>query len=132
MNKTARGLETQELDEAAVVDYLQRNSDFFERNAPLLTKLRLPHDRGPATVSLVERQVQVLRDKNQALETQVREFVEVARGNDALSAKIHRLACRLVRARGASQLIDVLETSLRDDFGASEWLLVATRKDLSQ
>jgi len=111
---------------------LQHNPDFFERNAPLLTKLRLPHDRGPATVSLVERQVQVLREKNQSLESKVREFVEVARGNDALSAKIHRLGCGLIRARGAASIIEVLESALRDDFGASEWLLVVTRKDLSQ
>jgi uncharacterized protein YigA (DUF484 family) len=115
-----------------VVDYLQHNSDFFERNAPLLTKLRLPHDRGPATVSLVERQVQVLREKNQALENRVREFVDVARGNDALSAKIHRLACRLIRTRTAPQIIEALESALREDFGASEWLLVITRKDVPQ
>ncbi len=133
MNKqTARGLDTEMLAEAAVVDFLQHNPDFFERNAPLLTKLRLPHDRGPATVSLVERQVQVLREKNQALENKVREFVEVARGNDALSAKIHRLACRLIRARTAPQIIDALESALREDFGASEWLLVVTRKDVPQ
>ena len=133
MNKqTARGLDTEILAEAAVVDYLQQNPDFFERNAPLLTKLRLPHDRGPATVSLVERQVQVLRDKNQALENRVREFVDVARGNDVLSGKIHRLACRMIGARSAQQIIDTLENVLREDFGASEWLLVITRKDVPQ
>ncbi len=133
MNKqVARGLDAESIEESAVVDYLQSNPDFFERNAHLLTKLRLPHDRGPATVSLVERQVQVLRDKNQSLENKVREFVDVARGNDALSAKIHRLACRLIRARSATQIIEALEMGLREDFGASEWLLVITRKDVPQ
>jgi uncharacterized protein YigA (DUF484 family) len=133
MNKqTARGLDTESLAEAAVVDYLQQNPDFFEQHASLLTKLRLPHDRGPATVSLVERQVQVLRDKNQLLENKVREFVDVARSNDALSAKIHRLACRLIRARGAMQVVDALEAGLREDFGANEWILVLTRKDAPQ
>ncbi len=133
MNKqTARGLDTETLAEKAVVDYLQQNPDFFERNAPLLTKLRLPHDRGPATVSLVERQVQVLRDKNQLLESKVREFVDVARSNDSLTSKIHRLSTRLIRARGALQIVEALETALREDFGASEWLLVLTRKDLPQ
>jgi uncharacterized protein YigA (DUF484 family) len=133
MNKqTARGLDTELLAEAAVVDYLQHDPDFFDRNAHLLSKLRLPHDRGPATVSLVERQVQVLRDKNQALENRVREFVDVARGNDVLAAKIHRLACCLIRARSAQQIIDTLEAALREDFGASEWHLVITRKDVPQ
>ena len=39
-----------------------------------------------------------LRDKNEKLEARLRELIEVARGNDVLAAKIHRLACRLVRA----------------------------------
>jgi uncharacterized protein YigA (DUF484 family) len=138
MNKQiARGLDTEALahppmSEASIVDYLQQNPDFFERNASLLGKLRLPHDRGPATVSLVERQVQVLREKNLALENRVREFVDVARSNDALSAKIHRLACRLIHARTALQIIEALELALREDFGANEWLLVLTRKDVPQ
>ncbi len=53
--------------EAEIADYLQNNADFFERHATLLTKLKLPHSRGNATVSLVERQVSALREKNQAL-----------------------------------------------------------------
>jgi uncharacterized protein YigA (DUF484 family) len=110
--------------EASIADYLQHNPDFFERHAALLTKLKLPHNRGAATVSLVERQVQALRDKNQALEARLRELIDVARGNDVLAAKIHRLACRLVRARNATTLLDSMESSLREDFGASEWLLL--------
>jgi uncharacterized protein len=112
------------VSETNIADYLQRNPDFFERHAALLTKLKLPHNRGAATVSLVERQVQALRDKNQALELRLRELIDVARGNDVLAAKIHRLACRLVRARNATTLLDSMETSLREDFGASEWLLL--------
>ena len=112
------------VSEANIADYLQRNPDFFERHSGLLTKLKLPHNRGAATVSLVERQVQALRDKNQALETRLRELIDVARGNDVLAAKIHRLASRLVRARNATTLLDSMETSLREDFGASEWILL--------
>ena len=41
-----------------------------------------------------------------------------------LAAKIHRLACRLVRAADTSGVMDALEASLREDFGASEWLLL--------
>ena len=111
-------------EEARIADYLQHNPDFFERHAALLTRLKLPHSRGTATVSLVERQVLALRDKNQSLESRLRELIDVARGNDALAAKIHRLACRLVRARNATTLIDAMESSLREDFGASEWLLL--------
>lgn len=112
------------LSEASIADYLLLNPDFFERHSALLTKLKLPHNRGTATVSLIERQVLTLREKHQALETRLRDLIEVARGNDVLAGKIHRLACRLIRARSAPSLLDVLESSLREDFGAAEWLLL--------
>jgi hypothetical protein len=119
-----RGVEANNLPEDAIADYLQQNPDFFERHAPVLAKLKLPHGRGAATVSLVERQVLVLREKNEKLEARLRELIEVARDNDVLASKIHRLACRLLRARSAPALIDALEASLREDFGASEWILL--------
>lgn len=117
------------LSEDSIAGYLQSNPDFFERHGPLLAKLKLPHARGAAAVSLVERQVLVLRDKNEKLEARLRELIEVARGNDVLANKIHRLACRLIRARTAAAVIDGIESSLREDFGASDWLilLISTR-----
>jgi uncharacterized protein YigA (DUF484 family) len=117
-------LDEASLEETAIADYLQGNPDFFERHATLLTKLKLPHNRGSSAISLVERQVAALRDKNEKLESRLRELIEVARGNDVLAAKIHRLACRLVRADGAAGVMEALEASLREDFGASEWLLL--------
>jgi uncharacterized protein YigA (DUF484 family) len=133
MNKQpVRGVEAPTLGEEAIADYLQLNPDFFERHATLLTKLKLPHSRNGATISLVERQVFALRDKNQALETRLRELIDVARGNDVLAGKIHKLACRLVRARTGTALLDALESSLREDFGASEWLLLLANPDRAE
>lgn len=119
-----RGVAAERIDEQSIAEYLQMNPDFFERHEGLLTKLKLSHNRGAATVSLIERQVVALRDKNQALESRLRELIEVARSNDVLATKIHRLACRLIRARTAASLLEVLESSLREDFGASEWLIL--------
>jgi uncharacterized protein YigA (DUF484 family) len=119
-----RGVETNLPPEETIADYLHENPDFFERHASLLAKLKLPHNRGAAAVSLVERQVAVLREKNDKLEARLRELIEVARDNDVLAGKIHRLACRLIRARTPALLIDAIESSLREDFGASEWILL--------
>jgi uncharacterized protein len=120
----ARGIETETLEEDKIAHFLQLNPEFFDRHAGLLTKLKLAHNGGAATVSLIERQVVALRDKSHTLETRLRDLIEVARANDVLAGKIHRLACRLVRARKADALLDALESSLREDFGASEWLLL--------
>jgi uncharacterized protein YigA (DUF484 family) len=119
-----RGVEVDSLPEEVIAEYLQHHPDFFERHASLLTRLKLPHGRGASTISLVERQVAVLREKNEKAEAQLQDLVGVARSNDALADKIHKLARRLIRARSASALVDTLEASLREDFGASEWLMV--------
>ena len=103
MSKQPVGRLDEESDESTIADYLQSNPDFFERHATLLTTLKLPHNRGSSAISLVERQVAALRDKNEKLEARLRELIEVARSNDVLAAKIHRLACRLVRAQSASR-----------------------------
>ena len=121
----ARGIKAEGLSDASVSDYLQTYPDFFERNSPLLTKLRLPHlhDAG-ATVSLVERQVEVLRERNQSLERKLKELVDVARANDALADRIHRLSQRLMRARTLLETINAVEASLREDFDAMHSVLV--------
>jgi uncharacterized protein len=75
-------------------------------------------------VSLVERQVLVLREKHEKVEAQLHELIAVARANDALADKIHKLSRRLIRSRTAATLVDALESSLREDFGASEWLML--------
>src|SRR5580693_10083769 len=121
----ARGVKHDTINDASVADYLSTYPDFFERNAALLAKLRLPHMRDSgATVSLVERQVEVLRERNQALERKLKELVDVARANDGLADRIHRLTQRLIRAHALPETIDAIETSLREDFEAMHSVLV--------
>src|SRR5277367_3845237 len=121
----ARGIKHEGLNDTTVAEYLQTYPDFFERNTALLAKLRLPHLRDVgATVSLVERQVEVLRERNQSLERKLKELVDVARANDTLADRIHRLSQRLIRAHGLAETIDAVETSLREDFDARNSVLV--------
>jgi uncharacterized protein YigA (DUF484 family) len=121
----ARGIKHEGLNDTTVAEYLQTYPDFFERNTALLAKLRLPHLRDVgATVSLVERQVEVLRERNQSLERKLKELVDVARANDALADRIHRLCQRLIRAHGMAETINAVETSLREDFDAMHSVMV--------
>ena len=62
-------------------------------------------------MSLVERQVEVLRERNQSLERKLKELVDVARANDALAERIHRLTQRLIRARDLAATVGAVETS---------------------
>ena len=83
------------LADESVVDYLLGHPDFFEAHAELLSKLKVPHPTGTA-VSLIERQVEVLRGQNRQLERKLVDLIEVARANDTLIERIHRLALALL------------------------------------
>jgi uncharacterized protein YigA (DUF484 family) len=129
--REARGLTAAESEEESVAHFLSQNTDFFERHQNLLARLRLPHVRSGATISLVERQVEVLREKQAGLEEKLAEFVRVARANDALADKVHRFTRRLLRANSREQVLTEVEASLREDFDAfnSVLLLIGTGSD---
>jgi len=112
------------VDDPAVTQYLQQHPDFFERHPQLLTRLRLQHPRNGTTISLIERQVDVLREKHAELEQKLVDFVRVARANDLLSAKIHGFTRRLLRASNRAEVLALVESSLRDDFDAFHAVLV--------
>jgi uncharacterized protein len=120
----AQDLKVDAVDEQAVTQYLQLHPDLFDRHPQLLTRLRLQHPRNGTTVSLIERQVEVLREKHAALEQKLAEFVRVARSNDALADKIHRFTRRLLRTPSRAQALAQIEASLREDFDAYHTVLV--------
>jgi uncharacterized protein YigA (DUF484 family) len=119
-----RGIASDTTEEQAVVQYLQHNADFFERHPQLLARMRLQHPRNASTVSLIERQVEVLREKYQAQEQKLAEFVGVARANNVLAEKIHRFTRRLLSTGTRADAITEIEASLREDFDTFHAVLV--------
>jgi len=122
--REARELTGSESQEESVSRYLQHNPDFFERHQSLLSRLRLPHVRSGSTISLVERQVEVLRERQAQLEQKIAEFVKVARSNDNIADKLHRFTRRLLRAPDRAAVVDQIETGLREDFDSFHSVLV--------
>jgi uncharacterized protein YigA (DUF484 family) len=110
--------------ETDVAEYLSSHPDFFERHLPLLRRLHIPHPSGASTVSLVERQVSVLRQRNDELEAKLAELFDVAKANNALVDNIHKLAIGFIRMRGIDARLEALENALREDFGAERAVLV--------
>jgi uncharacterized protein YigA (DUF484 family) len=122
--REARGVTAVETEEESIAAYLQHNPDFFERHHAVLARLRLPHARGGSTISLVERQIEVLREKHATVEAKLAEFVRVARANDALADKLHRFTRQLLRAGSREGVIATMESGLRVDFDAFHSVLV--------
>jgi hypothetical protein len=127
MSQQKSGAATTEGDdfpEGAIADYLKSHPDFFERHPLILLGLKLPHRTGGSAVSLVERQVSMLRQRNAQLERQFKDLVSVAKTNDALVEKIHQLGLKLMRVPDLPTRLERLETGLREDFGAERAVLV--------
>ncbi len=110
--------------ETEIGDYLRSHPDFFERHASVLLGLKLPHHTGGSAVSLVERQVSMLRQRNAQLERQLKELVAVARLNTALVEKMHQLSVKLAKESGLERKLEQLESSLREDFSAERAAVV--------
>ena len=122
--REARGLSAAESEEEAIAAYLQRNPDFFERHQGVLARLWLPHARGGAAISLVERQIEVLREKLAGVEGKLAELLRTARANDAIADRLHRFTRRLLRAEPGTEAIARIEAGLREDFDAFHSALV--------
>ncbi len=123
MSQQKQAWVAEEFSEQSIVDYLDAEPEFFDRNPKAGLKLELNHASGSA-VSLVERQVAVLRDRNAELETRLQDLIAVAKNNDTLVRKMHELALTLIASEGAAECIKELETSLRSQFAADRAALV--------
>ena len=97
-----------------VAAYLQAHPDFFNQRDELLLSLRIPHQRGD-TISLVERQLELLRGRNIEMRHRLSQLMDVARDNDRLFEKTRRLNLALMDATSLDELVIAVEDSLRQD-----------------
>jgi uncharacterized protein YigA (DUF484 family) len=99
-----------------VASYLQDNPQFFEQHADLVANMVVPHPYAGRTISITERQMLALRDKNKQLEGKMGELLQFGEENDAISEKMHRLAVAMIAAKSFQSVLHTLNFHLRDDF----------------
>lgn len=108
---------SQEIQEQQVIAYLQDNPGFFIAHEDLLADLKLPHNTGGA-VSLIERQVSTLRERARDYQQQLHELIDIARENESLNSRLHKMTLELFDAATIDDVIDTLQNHLRDQFNA--------------
>ena len=86
------------MDAHAVALYLEDHPQFFDQHPDLIAGLKLTTALGGRTVSLHERQVEVLREKVRQLELKLGNQGHVARDNQAVMEKFHQWVLRLLSA----------------------------------
>lgn len=104
-------------EEESVAAYLRENPDFFDRHPKLLEDLIVPHSCGGA-VSLVEYQVNVLRDQVHEMRRRIQSLANNARDNEGLSQRLHQLTLTLVECTRLDEVLTNLYQAMSEDFNA--------------
>ena len=99
-----------------IAQYLQDHPQFFEEHAELMSHMVIPHPHGGRTISITERQMLSLRDKNKQLEAKMNELLQFGEENDSISEKMHRLGVAMTAAASFQSVLHTLNFHLRDDF----------------
>lgn len=101
----------------SVVEFLRIHPEFFTQHPEVLMEMTLQHSSGSA-ISLIERQVVTLRDHNRQLKRQLHGLVQIARDNDRLNERMHRLVLSLMDCFTLQDVFIGIYDSLRNDFHA--------------
>lgn len=104
-----------DLNPEQIAAYLRLHPDFFLKRPDLLTDIEVAHPAGGA-VSLLERQVSILRERNMDMRHRLNNLLENARTNDRLFEQTKQLVLRLIEAQSLDHIVDTFVDSLQKDF----------------
>lgn len=99
-----------------VAKFLHEHPRFFNEYADLLADIQISHPQDDKVISLNERQVISLRERNRVLQDKLLELISFGEENDAISEKMHRLAIALISVSHLDELFNALYFSLKEDF----------------
>ena len=95
------------------------NTPSGEKNYEILSELKIPHESGTA-VSLIEKQLFLLREENQKINKQMCELIEIARQNNELALRMHQLILTLMGDNNPSETFSLMYESLKKNFHADK------------
>ncbi len=104
-----------DLPEQSVVEYLRQHPEFFTEHEELLARIEIPHAAGSA-VSLVEKQLAVLRDENRHLQRKFDDLIAIAHINEKLSRRIQNLIITFTSAVNPEEFFNLLYSELSNEF----------------
>lgn len=108
--------ENVELSEQEVIAYLEKHPDLLQKHDALLEIMQVPHNAGSGMISLIERQVAVLREKNSSQEERLNVLINNARINEELTEKLHRYSLHLSSTNVLADLVQGASEDLRKLF----------------
>lgn len=103
------------LNDENVREYLKNHDDFLQRYPDMLDYLHVSHASGSA-ISLVEKQVSVLRERNTEIRQRLTALTSNAKENDALYEQTRSLVLKLLDADSVQSLYTTFFVAMKDDF----------------
>lgn len=107
---------TESIDANSVADFLKNHPEFFEHHPDLLTNLRLTTSLGGRTVSLQERQMEILREKIKQFELKLATLTRNAKSNEVIMSNIHQWVLDLLGCTDPARMPDTLVHALKERF----------------
>lgn len=100
-----------------IVRYLRDHPAFFEEHQDVLAGMVLSHESGSA-VSLIERQVQILREQKEEQKRKLQQLISTAQNNEKLNNNVNALILELLDAVSLDDILSVIDQRMRADFEA--------------
>ena len=107
---------TNPITEDDIADYLANTPDFFERHAELLASVHLTSPHSKRTVSLQERQAEMLRDKIKLLEHRLMDMIRHGNENALLSDRLLRWAGSLFLTADTGSMPAQIASQIQEQF----------------
>ncbi|MVW71398.1 DUF484 family protein [Bordetella sp. 15P40C-2] len=99
-----------------IADFLQNHPEFFDQHAEVFAALHVPHPHASRAISLGERQVLTLRERNRALEWQLNELINQANSNETIGDHVSKWCARLLGESDPQRLPGEIALGLAEQF----------------
>ena len=103
------------VDIKTIRNYLRDHPDFFDKNPDILETMVI-HHKTDGAISLVERRLQALQEKNISFENKLNSLINNAEQNQKIFENIMTLASRVLTAQNLLSLLDILDDSFKNVF----------------
>jgi len=118
MKGNMSGKDTHLINDEKVAQYLQANPEFFQYHENLLENLRVPHSNTGIAISLIEKQVSLLRNQKNELDKQLQSLIQAARNNEQIINRMQRFTLDIIHAHSIDDIIMLCQEEMQNNFNA--------------
>lgn len=99
-----------------IAAFLQDHPGFFDEHADVFATMQVPHPHGSRAISLGERQILTLRERNRELEWRLNELVRNATANESIGSHLAKWCSRMLSENDAQRVPGEIALGLAEQF----------------